>query len=1182
MDLENIPKIVTVDGVLKQNNDVRYEMLLRNYWKDSEYTQYGDGINEYAKIKTHTISPIASGISLVEYTWGKYDKIGDEIVKKYSVPGNDEPKLYRVYPYDQDVHKWFGEYQLNFKPENKLKKVATDKFNELSKLNDNMNQDRSLDVKYITGDMVKVYGMNAETLNHDSDYFSIYETIGDKYDRESGRIADIPEASKANITSFYHGIKNPYSKYYVDRALDIAIKYAYLKGYTNTMYSARDYQYVDEFSLESIRNGVDTSLGSVGDFGNRYKHNILSTNKIGSSDLIGYEYINEEIYNEGDTLSDDKEMELDNSRTQFGGYSNIRENQFTNPNSLLLKTKKLFETHQISTMIGRFHTSSSDFLNQDFSEPSMIDTAKSVYGNSHGRNLLKKNTEKTNGYDNPYCRTWTYHHQYDTLSKTIRPWRDSKGNASIEDIQNMNKGFRAIIAESGSLNSSISDGGKYLAENTVLGNNGLVNIAPKSNGNLNVPIKKCMFSIENLAWKDVPKNVKYKYISKEQVGPNGGRIMWFPPYDIDFQENVTVDWDSNVFIGRGEKVYTYKNTDRTGTLSFTILIDHPGVVNYVNNSSDITDDDILRFFAGCEKLNINTSPYEISDEVSSENPLDIIQEEPEKETGKIKFYVYFPNNYSGNMKYVDESGYRDIGCSDYDWAYYLYNGHGTITTDDEDFLYGYEMTSKDGGISYEGQTDTIPAARKIGVNADWKNPNDDRYFDNPKDCKKKYFYRVDFDLCQKLEDKKIDGNANKKTGRDDKDTNYKDSTCFGLNYGGGEKIKDETHYFYEFFCAVNDIEPKNESDKKRVDELKKLLNEIEITSIDINGSATSQDSKHSKMLAERRRNALKKFIEGRDIIDCDSKDIHLGIVEESGKLNDPTSVNTKEAKMRRYAVVEITYSKAKIVNNDEVNTVTSGVTSGISENVQIDEKNDIANKDKNEGDKTKDEKITQMVYRQINEYGSRYETEGQYFSSLEKNDPMIFKSIKQKFAYFNPAFHSISPEGFNARLNFLHQCTRQGHTVEASSLNYAMSAGNLAFGRMPVCVLRLGDFINTRIIINNMSISYSNNGIQWDLNPEGIGVQPMYAKVSMGIVILGGQSLSGPISRLQNAVTFNYYANTGVYDNRADRITIEEDRSILERKADGGTIETSNDFRTYKERYDYLFNPHPNWTPTNQ
>ena len=45
--------------------------------------------------------------------------------------------------------------------------------------------------------------------------------------------------------------------------------------------------------------------------------------------------------------------------------------------------------------------------------------------------------------------------------------------------------------------------------------------------------------------------------------------------------------------------------------------------------------------------------------------------------------------------------------------------------------------------------------------------------------------------------------------------------------------------------------------------------------------------------------------------------------------------------------------------------------------------------------------------------------------------------------------------------------------------------------------------------------------MQWDLNPEGVGVQPMLATVNLSITILGGQSLEGPISRLQNAFFFS-------------------------------------------------------------
>ena len=34
--------------------------------------------------------------------------------------------------------------------------------------------------------------------------------------------------------------------------------------------------------------------------------------------------------------------------------------------------------------------------------------------------------------------------------------------------------------------------------------------------------------------------------------------------------------------------------------------------------------------------------------------------------------------------------------------------------------------------------------------------------------------------------------------------------------------------------------------------------------------------------------------------------------------------------------------------------------------------------------------------------------------------------------------------------------------------------------------------------------------------------------------------MADPISRLQNAISFNYYANTGVYDNRAEEISYGE------------------------------------------
>lgn len=162
-----------------------------------------------------------------------------------------------------------------------------------------------------------------------------------------------------------------------------------------------------------------------------------------------------------------------------------------------------------------------------------------------------------------------------------------------------------------------------------------------------------------------------------------------------------------------------------------------------------------------------------------------------------------------------------------------------------------------------------------------------------------------------------------------------------------------------------------------------------------------------------------------------------------------------------------------------------------------------------------------------------YDDEYVYFEHLKEEDNFLHNKIVDKVKYFDPAYHSITPEGFNARLTFLNQCTRQGPTIKNGMSG--MGAGNLAFGRAPYCVLRIGDFYNTKICIDSITISYDNGGgVQWDLNPEGAGVQPMYADVSINFRFIGGSDLSGPIEKLQNAVSFNYYSNTSVYDRRSD------------------------------------------------
>ena len=176
----------------------------------------------------------------------------------------------------------------------------------------------------------------------------------------------------------------------------------------------------------------------------------------------------------------------------------------------------------------------------------------------------------------------------------------------------------------------------------------------------------------------------------------------------------------------------------------------------------------------------------------------------------------------------------------------------------------------------------------------------------------------------------------------------------------------------------------------------------------------------------------------------------------------------------------------------------------------------------------------------------RYDQEYYFFRALKKKDPLVFNKLMDKIKYFDPAFHSMTPEGFNARLTFLHQCTRQGNTITMSDYN-GKTANNLAFGRPPFCVLRIGDFYNQMIVIDNVSIDYNvSNGISWDMNTEGIGMQPLLAQINISFKFIGGGDIAGPIRRLQNAMSFNYYANTRFYDNRADRVVYKSDNNWKE------------------------------------
>lgn len=159
--------------------------------------------------------------------------------------------------------------------------------------------------------------------------------------------------------------------------------------------------------------------------------------------------------------------------------------------------------------------------------------------------------------------------------------------------------------------------------------------------------------------------------------------------------------------------------------------------------------------------------------------------------------------------------------------------------------------------------------------------------------------------------------------------------------------------------------------------------------------------------------------------------------------------------------------------------------------------------------------------------------------NFQNNDGLfVLKSVNDKeYTGFeaaekrtlSPVFHSQTPEDFHRRLTFLQQCTRQGNaTVLESTENQGIpAASNSVFGRPPVCVLRIGDFFHTKVIIDSIDFDYTD--APWDMNPEGMGMQFMIADINITMRVIGGQSLKSAIDVLQNAESFNYYANSTYY-----------------------------------------------------
>ena len=969
-------------------------------------------------------------------------------------------------------------------------------------------------------------------------------------------------------------------------------------------------------------------------------------------------------------------IEFENASPQ-GGHSSHNIVSAFNDDALpscdiLRKTYENFQNGRYQTLISRFHTNTEESKSR--TDPTQTANTKQ-FGMSHGRNLLKLNPSTHSGYDNPYCRVWTAHHEYAYHKDTIRPFDEISQEAFENTTSNGNgNSFRVIAGKSETDN--FESGSKRLDKYGVLNpKNGLVTIAPtaklvdyfnesvddkSSDGHMSP--KRCMFSIENLAWRDkrAKKNEFEEYgLSPEQRGPLGGRIMWFPPYNLNFSEDVSVDWNGNQFIGRGEKVYTYSNTERRGNLSFTLLIDHPSLVDYwsrkdasgnelaeaneggVDNKNN-EENTLLRFFAGCDVLYTKKQRYQQKVETKKEEKVDVLTPEPQEvptpKSQKIVCVLYYPNNYSGRDDRSDNNAIKylmnGVGANKYvdgdnnavDMPFDTtqevkvnnkqvggYEMRTGITLDygvDEALANSYEtivktytdITSRERKAQLLTNSSASPISAHIGgsfyplakqvydgspsLAMANKSPVPEYWY------RQRWYYRVDKNTVQQVLNGYWTSGGTKYTPRE----NYIDSKSFGLNSVQGFKyplskselkqafgLDDEQVMlvsFADMYVALTNDSSKDVLkgcyDEKKVKLIKDVLvnkdGGCKIQSVRCNGHASKQARNASQKVNKTRNTSLAKdraatlmkwFKEAAKIsedIPNVSSTIEIEHGSNLGSTISENNINLEETKAWRSAALVIEYTQEAIENavasqETSQDKIAVQTQNGGSNNIwELDSAtlNKINNEIKNIPciqqqwretqdsldalDGEFDEKFSNDYANLFNGFKEkdvpRYDNEGEFFKLLTKEDPLAMSAISEKVKYFDPAFHSISPEGFNARLTFLHQCTRQGPTVGTSDMN-VMTANNLAFGRPPVCVLRLGDFYYTKILINSVSISYEEG---WDLNQEGIGVMPMFAKINIGFTFLGGSDIEGPIARLQNAVSFNYYANTSIYDNRADKV----------------------------------------------
>ena len=274
------------------------------------------------------------------------------------------------------------------------------------------------------------------------------------------------------------------------------------------------------------------------------------------------------------------------------------------------------------------------------------------------------------------------------------------------------------------------------------------------------------------------------------------------------------------------------------------------------------------------------------------------------------------------------------------------------------------------------------------------------------------------------------------------------------------------------------------------------------------------EAEYNKALGNRRARAAEKLIRSRLAVmfpELDVDEIQIDVLDSTGSEGnsaagaEAVNMHEKSVKEERSATIEIARKDKSV------------------------EKKEQDNNQKQKDDLAQIQKQIQALQLKIKTAKQLEVVNDNILNERDKAVLDSFESVSGNKYY--PVFHSQTPEDFHRRLTFLQQCTRQGaakrYYMDKDAYG-TLRAKNSVFGKQPICVLRIGDFLHTKVVIETVTIDY--NDTTWDMNPEGFGMQPMIANVTLQMKVIGGQSLKGPIDALQNAVTFNYYANSNFTD----------------------------------------------------